>query len=127
MTTLQFEFVLRYLQFELPIKNKSVNDLNFDYSRYLFVRYAPKNVAPGLSMKVVIELRAFVPARIENIIEIRCKAHVIKVPVSARVVTPQEYDRLDAESVMVQGKRILSERNNKQLMLFNIWIVTYYT
>lgn len=98
-------------QINLILRNLDVEPTRFvvvpPRSEYVFVEYKPNAVPAGLSLKVSVELRAFLPARIENIVEVKCKAHVIKIPVSARVLTPTDYDRLDAESMMVHGKRIL--------------------
>lgn len=38
--------------------------------------------------------------------EVKVKAHAVKVPVNGRVLDPEEYDRLDAESLSLHGRRI---------------------
>ena len=55
-------------------------------------------------------------ATIEHIIEIACKAHVIRVPVSCRVLECKEYDSLDAESLLLHGKRIQNKNVTLDIM-----------
>ncbi|CAD7948053.1 unnamed protein product [Amoebophrya sp. A120] len=100
-------------QITLQLKNLDCEQTRFNVklvqgtSEYVKVNYVPKSVAPGLAMNVTIELWAHHSAKILQVIEARCKAHVVKIPVSARILEPDEYDRLDAESVLLNGKRIL--------------------
>lgn len=77
-------------------------------SEYIVAHYAPQQVAPGLSLTVTIEVRAHHAATLENVLDVKCKAHAIRIPILAKILDPADYDRLDAESVLLHGKRILS-------------------
>ncbi|CAK0853487.1 unnamed protein product [Prorocentrum cordatum] len=65
------------------------------------------HLAPGLAERIVVDVAAKVPCnKVEQMIEIKVKAHVIKVLVTARIFDAEEYDRLDAESLALHGRRI---------------------
>lgn len=97
---------------KLTLKNLDVDGTRFVIqpikSEYCVCHYQPKQVAPGLSMDVMIEVRAHHAANLENVLDVKCKAHIIRVPILAKILEPQDYDRLDAESVLLHGKRILN-------------------
>lgn len=99
------------------LRNLDVEGTRFNVkppaSEYVKIHYQPRQVPPGLSLTVNVELWAHHAAKIQQVIEVKCKAHVVKIPVSARVLEPDQYDKLDAESVLLNGKRILA--NNVRL------------
>jgi len=70
------------------------------------LQYTPGHLAPGIATKLVVEVRAITPQRVEQLIDIRVKAHIVKVPVTAKVLDADEYDRLDNESLNLHGRRI---------------------
>ncbi|CAD7930868.1 unnamed protein product [Amoebophrya sp. A25] len=98
-------------QITLQLKNLDCEPTRFNIkqpdSEYVKIAYSPMPVAPGLSMNVSVELWGWHSAKILQVIEASCKAAIVKIPVSARVVEAEEYDRLDAESVLLNGKRIM--------------------
>lgn len=51
---------------------------------------------------------------IQQLVEISTKAHVIRVPITARVIGAEEYDRLDAESMALHGRRIGRHRERSE-------------
>merc|ERR1719191_1785584 len=59
-----------------------------------------------MASKVVVEIRAKGPTHVEQLIEIKVKAHIVRVPVTARIFDQDEYDRLDNESLTLHGRRI---------------------
>jgi len=75
-------------------------------SNFVSVKYTPGHLAPGMAVKVEVEIACIEPAKIEQLVEVRLKAHVVRVPVTARIFDSQEYDRLDAESLALHGRRI---------------------
>jgi hypothetical protein len=77
------------------------------------------HLAPGLAERIVVDVAAKMPCKIEQMIEIKVKAHIIQVLVTARIFDAEEYDRLDAESLALHGRRIgrhreMSEDVNKK-------------
>ncbi|CAE8723758.1 unnamed protein product, partial [Polarella glacialis] len=103
------------------VRNLDVDVTRFNVtplqSDFVKVHFQPGHLAPGISTKMVVEVLALGPAKIEQLIEIKVKAHVVRVPVTARVFDAEEYDRLDAESLALHGRRIGRHRergeNNK--------------
>lgn len=99
-------------QIVLNLKNSDVESTRFNVlvpkSDFVKCIYTPHNVAPGLSLQTIVELWAHHSGKIQQVVEVHCKGHVIKVPVTARVLDPEEYDSLDAESVLLNNKRILA-------------------
>merc|ERR1711871_764421 len=96
---------------ELILRNLDVEATRFvvripHASEYVNIVYSPKSVASGLSLSITCEILAHLAAKIENIIEVRCKAHVIRIPVTATILECENYDSLDAESFLLRGKRL---------------------
>lgn len=83
-------------------------------SQFVRVIYQPGHLAPGIATKIVVEVLAKCPAKIEQLVEIKVKAHVIRVPVMGRVYDAEEYDRLDAESLALHGRRIGRHRERSE-------------
>ena len=52
-----------------------------------------------MSVKVIIELIAHGPVKIDTFLDVRVKAHTVKVPIQARVLEAEEYDSLETESL----------------------------
>merc|ERR1712224_2617 len=94
------------------LRNLDVDIMRFNItpfrppSDFVSVQYSPMNLASGMAQKIVVEVRAKGPAHVEQLIEIKVKAHVIRVPVTARIFDVDEFDRLDNESLMLHGRRI---------------------
>jgi len=93
-----------------------VKNLDVDVTRYtvkameepfLKLWYAHTPLAPGMSVKIVVEVRAHAPARIDTFLDVRVKAHCIKVPVVARVLDAEEYDSLETESLRLHGRKLV--------------------
>jgi len=93
-------FFLRNLDVDVTRFNVGVQ------SEFVSVKHQPGHLAPGMAAKIVVEILAKVPAKIEQLVEVKVKAHVIKVPVTARIFDAEEYDRLDAESLALHERRI---------------------
>jgi len=73
---------------------------------FVGVHYVPQLLAPGMAGKVTVEILASAPTKVEYSVEVKVKAHTVKVPVSARIVDAGEYDRLDMESLSLHGRHI---------------------
>lgn len=92
------------------LRNLDVDTTRFNVARvdsaFVNVHYAPQLLAPGMAAKIAVEIVAGAPARVEQLVEVRVKAHVVQVPVTARVFDAAEYDRLDLESINLHGRHI---------------------
>lgn len=92
------------------LRNLDVDTTRFNVARmdsaFVNVKYSPQLLAPGMAAKIVVEIVAGAPARVEQLIEVRVKAHVVQVPVTARIFEADEYDRLDADSMNMHGRHI---------------------
>jgi len=65
------------------------------------------HLAPGMAKKVCVEIAAHAPVDIiEHFIEISVKAHHIKVPVYARILDVEEYEKDDATEMALHGRHI---------------------
>jgi hypothetical protein len=93
-----------------------VKNLDVDVTRYIvkpleepFLKlwYAHNPLAPGMSVKIVVELRAHGPAKVDTFLDVRVKAHCIKVPIIARVLDAEEYDSLETESLRLHGRKLV--------------------
>ena len=91
-----------------------LKNLDVDVTRYiikpvegpvlkLWYKHGP--LAPGMSVKIVVELRALAPLQLETFLDLRVKAHSIKVPIAARVLDAEEYDFLEEESRRLYGRK----------------------
>jgi len=78
-----------------PVKSECVN-----------VTHQPGQIAPGMAAKIVVEIIAKGPGKVEQLVEVAVKAHVIRVPVTALILEAEEYDKLDAESVALHRRHI---------------------
>merc|ERR1719473_1462769 len=74
---------------------------------YLKLWYAHTPLAPGMSVKVIVELLAHGPVKIDTFVDVRVKAHTVKVPVQARVLDAEEYDSLETESLRLHGRKLV--------------------
>jgi len=74
---------------------------------YLKLWYAHTPLAPGMSVKVIIELIAHGPVKIDTFLDVRVKAHTVKVPIQARVLEAEEYDSLETESLRLHGRKLV--------------------
>jgi hypothetical protein len=91
------------------LRNLDVDVTRFNVyvkSDFVSVKHQPGHLAPGMAAKIVVEILAKGPAKIEQLVEIKVKAHIIRVPVTARIFDAEEYDRLDAESLALHERRI---------------------
>merc|ERR1719253_150679 len=89
-----------------------VKNLDVDVTRYTvkpveapFLRlwYEQVALAPGMSVKITVEVQAHAPAKIEQFLDIRMKAHQIKVPIFAHIVDCKQYDALDEEAMRLHA------------------------
>lgn len=94
----------------LFLRNLDVDVTRFNVapvtSEFVSVKYTPGHIAPGMAAKIVVELTALAPAKIEQLVEVKVKAHHLRVPVTGIIFDAEEYDRLDAESLALHGRRI---------------------
>jgi len=92
------------------LRNLDVDVTRFNIAKvksdFVRVDYQPGHLAPGMATKVVVEVAAKAAAKIEQLVEIKMKAHVVQIPVTARILDAEEFDRLDAESLALHGRRI---------------------
>jgi len=100
------------------VRNLDVDVTRFNVapvkSEYVSVHYQPGHLAPGIAAKVVVEIAALAPQKVEQLVEVKLKAHVVRVPVTARIFDAEEYDRLDAESMALHGRRIGRHRERTE-------------
>merc|ERR1719265_2042808 len=100
------------------LRNTDVDVTRFNVvqlkSDFVKVTHQPGQIAPGMAAKIVVEILAKQPGRVEQLVEIRVKAHVIRVPVTARILEAEEYDRLDAERLVLHGKSIGRHREKSE-------------
>jgi len=75
-------------------------------SKLVIVRHQPGQLAPGMAAKIVVEVAARKEGVLQQLVEVRLKAHVVRVPVTAKILEAEEFDRLDTESFATQGRRI---------------------
>jgi hypothetical protein len=75
-------------------------------SEYVWVSHQPGQIAPGMAAKIVVEIQAKDPGKVEQLVEVRVKAHVVRVPVLALIYEAEEYDRKDAESMALHRRHI---------------------
>merc|ERR1740123_2343461 len=75
-------------------------------NRMVRVKHCPGGIAPGMAMQLLIEIACLEPAFIEEVVEVRSKAQVVRFPVTARIHEAREYDNLDAQALSVNGRRI---------------------
>jgi hypothetical protein len=93
-----------------------VKNLDVDVTRYIVkpleepymkLWYAHTPLAPGMSVKIVVEIVASRAMKIDTFLDVRVKAHCIKVPIAARVLDPDEYDALETESMRLHGRKLV--------------------
>jgi len=63
-------------------------------------------IAPGMAKRVVVEIAAHTPVKIDQFIEVAVKAHKIKVLVTARAMDVEEYEKDDSTEVALHGRHI---------------------
>jgi len=78
------------------------------------VHWTPGHLAPGMATKITVEVAALAARKIEQLVEIQVKAHIVRVPVTAKVIDADEYDRLDAESFALHARRIGRHRERSE-------------
>jgi hypothetical protein len=92
------------------LRNTDVDVTRFNIaplkSDFVKVSHQPGQIAPGMAAKIVVEVLAKQPGKVEQLVEVRVKAHIIRVPVTARIMEAEEYDRLDAESMALHHRHI---------------------
>ena len=102
--------LLKWLRRHFFVRNLEVDVTRFNVkvpdSKQLRVLWQPGQLAPGMAAKLTVEVLALEVMPIQQLVEISTKAHVIRVPITARVLGAEEYDRLDAESLALHGRRI---------------------
>jgi len=100
------------------IRNLDVDGTRFNVvpvkSEFVRVTHSPGHLAPGMATRIAVEIAAFSPAKIEQLVEVKMKAHVVRVPVTAVIYDAEEYDRLDAESLAINGRRIGRHRERDE-------------
>ncbi|CEM12924.1 unnamed protein product [Vitrella brassicaformis CCMP3155] len=78
-------------------------------SNLINIHYTPQAVPPGLALPVTVELCATVAARVEQIVSVRHKAHILQLPVIAEVLEPEQFDRLHEQMIDAQGRPLLKK------------------
>jgi len=64
------------------------------------------HLAPGMAKKVIVEIAAHKPDKIEKLITITMKAHRIQVPVFARILDVEEYEKEDYTEMAIRNRHI---------------------
>jgi len=64
------------------------------------------HLAPGMAKKVTVEIIAHTPTTIQELIDITVKAHHIKVPVFARILDVEEYEKEDYQQFSLNHRHI---------------------
>lgn len=105
----RMNFYVRNLEVDVTRFNVRCPD-----SEFLRIQYQPGQLAPGMAAKLCVEVLALKPQRIEQLVEILTKAHVIRVPITAKIIGAEEYDRLDAESMALHGRHIGRHRERSE-------------
>jgi len=105
----RMHFYVRNLEVDVTRFNVKLPD-----SEFVRIQYQPGQLAPGMAAKLSVEVLAKKPQRIEQLVEILTKAHVIRVPITARIIGAEEYDRLDAESMALHGRHIGRHRERSE-------------
>jgi hypothetical protein len=70
------------------------------------VVYTPAPIAPGMTLKLKVELTAVMPLKFETEFEIATKTEIFKVPIFANIISEADFTRLNEESVRLQGRQI---------------------
>ena len=82
------------------------------------VLFKPAPIAPGMFVKLIVELIVKNPEKLESEFEIATKTEIYKIPIFANVVSSEEYDRVNDESLRLQGRGVLKPtvkaKNNQQ-------------
>jgi hypothetical protein len=97
----------------------TIRNLDVDVTRFnvfcdpggcVKVRYQTGPIAPGMSAKIFVEVVAKEAKRVEQLVEVRVKAHTVRVPVMAKIHEAHQYDRLDEDSLRLNGRHIGKHR-----------------
>jgi hypothetical protein len=105
----RMHFYLRNLDVDVTRFNVKPPD-----SDMVKVHWTPGHLAPGMATKITVEVAALAARKIEQLVEIQVKAHIVRVPVTAKVIDADEYDRLDAESFALHARRIGRHRERSE-------------
>lgn len=98
--------------YRMPVflKNTDVDVVRFTVKPleepFLKLWYAHAPLAPGMNVKIMVEIIAHGPAKIDTFLDLRVKSHIAKVPIQANIMPTAEYDRLELETVRLHGRKI---------------------
>ena len=71
------------------------------------VLFKPAPIAPGMFIKLAVEVSLKHPEKLETEFEIATKTEIYKIPVFANAVHQDEYDKVNEESVRLHGRNVL--------------------
>jgi hypothetical protein len=97
-------------EMNLFIKNEDVQLMRFNIRqpprKDIRIIYKPAPLAPGMTSKVTVELTTKSIEQLETEFQIAAKAEIYKLPVFANIVSSEEYQRIDEESVRLHGRGV---------------------
>ena len=71
------------------------------------VLFKPAPIAPGMFVKLSVELSPKQAEKLESEFEIATKTEIFKIPIYANAVFQDEYDKINEESLRLHGRNIL--------------------
>lgn len=97
-------------EMNLFIKNEDVQLMRFNIRqptrKDIRIIYKPAPLAPGMTCKVSVELRAKSIEQLETEFQIAAKAEIYKLPVFANIISREEFERIDKESLRLHGRGV---------------------
>lgn len=111
-----YQMTVRLRNLDVETRFRVVVDRTNGHFDDLKVTYTSGLLAPGMTTKCVVQLAAREPLRVEQCVEVRTQTNVARIPVTARIVDVEEFDRLDRESIALHGRRIGAGKHNLMIM-----------
>ena len=71
------------------------------------VLFKPAPIAPGMFVKLSVEVSLKQPEKVETEFEIATKTEIFKIPVFANAVYQDEYEKINEESLRLHGRNVL--------------------
>ncbi|CAG9328564.1 unnamed protein product [Blepharisma stoltei] len=98
-------------EMQIVIKNEDNQLLRFTIrqppKKNVKIVYKPTPIAPGMTTRLIVELNANHPEKVEVEFEVATKAEIYKIPIFANVVNESEFDAINDESLKLHGRGAL--------------------
>lgn len=98
-------------EMQIVIKNEDNQLLRYTLrqpqTKNVKILFKPAPIAPGMTTKLVVEITAKRPEKIEIEFEIATKAEIYKIPIFANIVSDNEFDGINEESLQLHGRGAL--------------------